>query len=145
MNDQDPTARVLASADALIRRHRVFLAGARTAPTAADEPLAELPAEAGFDDIPVLTEVVTSSPAGGDPGDAAGLAQRQRLEEALALWLDEQLPLEVLRITDGWNDQLIAALTRRMQDELLPHLLAGLAEPPGADTLQGASDRDRQS
>jgi hypothetical protein len=57
MNDthSNPTHQVLAQADALMRRHRVFVAGA-AAPTPAPAPLAE-PEE----DIPVLTDVVAEN------------------------------------------------------------------------------------
>lgn len=123
MSSADDTARVLASADALIRRHRVFVAGAGDSTSPTPPPSEET------DDVPVLTDVVPDPVIGTQ---AADMVRQQHLEATLATWLDEQLPLAVLRITDGWSDQLIAALTERMKEELLPNLLKSLDDSPVA-------------
>jgi hypothetical protein len=125
MNDTpNPTHQVLAQADALMRRHRVFVAGA-AAPVAAPAPLAE-----AEEDIPVLTEVVAENLAENfepmpvaDPVASALAAKQQQIESALDRWLDKELPNEILRVMDGISDQLIGTLVRRMRDELLPQLL----------------------
>jgi hypothetical protein len=54
-------------------------------------------------------------------------AQRQQIEDHLERWLDNRLPDEVLRVMDGVSDQLIGSLVSRMREELLPELLAVVA------------------
>lgn len=125
---RDETHRVLAQADALMSRHRIFVAGAAapvfpelTSPTALDE------------DIPVLTEVVADldTPELPTPDSIENLltSQRQQLEQTIGQWMDQRLPEEVLRVMDGISDQLIGTLVERMRAELLPQLLTAL-EPP---------------
>jgi hypothetical protein len=136
MNEpQNQTHRVLAQADALMRRHRVFIAGNATA-TAPDENSADQE-----DDFPVLTEVVADEAQQGSDADPTppGLteaqvqemlaAQQQEFQHVLAQWLDEKLPDEVLRVMDGVSDQLIGALTTRMRNEFLPQVPL-TQEPP---------------
>ena len=124
-------ADVMAQADALMRRHRVFLAGGSDpAPSHADPDPATLPQE---DDLPVLTDVVALEDTAGSALENAidhSLAARQeQLTEALTQWLDEELPQAVLRVMDGFSDKLIAELVTRAQTELLPRLLES-ASPP---------------
>ena len=112
---------VMNKADALMRRHRVFVAGA-----AADETAA------GADDVPTLTEVV-------DPHQMSAAAPVQasidvaKLNSALAFeldtWLDEELPRHVMRVLDGVTDQLIGQLSLQARSELLPRLQQ-LIDPP---------------
>jgi hypothetical protein len=129
MNEpQNQTHRVLAQADALMRRHRVFIAGNATVPI--PEPSAADPE----DDFPVLTEVIADQSAQeSDEAPApVGLTeaqvqemlatQQQNFQQALAQWLDEKLPEEILRVMDGVSDQLIGTLTTRIRNEFLPQL-----------------------
>lgn len=124
---QDGTHRVLAQADALMRRHRVFIAGGNAA--------AEATEKSQEDDIPVLTEVVAEAVAESSPNESPPPvpvqelldSQRAKIEQTIAQWLDEKLPEEVLRVMDGISDQLIGSLVTRMRNELLPQLL--LANP----------------
>lgn len=137
---QDETHKVLAQADALMRRHRVFIAGA--AAENAEDPV---PQE---DDIPTLTEVVgeagPTSPETPEPLPIQELlaVQQQQIEDTVEQWLDEKLPEEVLRVMDGFTDQLIAALVTRMRTELIPQLRPA---QPFADTNANiaASDSHR--
>jgi len=113
---------LLQKADALMRRHRVFVAGAVVPhETAADT-----------EDVPVLTEIV-------DPGAAASAvpaaiedamaAQHAAMAAELERWLDTELPQHVMRVLDGVTDQLIAQLSLKAKAELLPKLLNILSAP----------------
>ena len=115
---------ILQKADALMRRHRIFVAGAADAPETV-----EAVTDADADDVPVLTEVI-------DP-DAVSVAhtvhpQAQidpaRLREALVVeletWLDQALPQHVMRVLDGITDQMISQLSAQARGELLPRLHA---------------------
>lgn len=128
----DTGVNVMAQADALMRRHRVFLAGGSgPVPTHSD-----LVTEASEDDLPVLTDVVA-------PGDATGPArtstmdhalavQREQIAASLAKWLDEELPQAVLRVVDGFSDKLIAELVTQARAELLPKLQEDRSRPDEA-------------
>ena len=118
-DDRDPTHRVLAQADALMRRHRVFLAGAGvTAPenSGADD-----------EDIPVLLDIVPyDAPRQHVTEDVAAQLSAHRQTQIRALideWLDEHMPAEIQRVMDGISDQLIASLANQIRGELLPKLL----------------------
>lgn len=133
--NQDGTHRVLAQADALMRRHRVFVAGSNVTAEATENPPSQ------EDDIPVLTEVVAEVVAESSPNESPAPipvqelldSQRAKIEQTIEQWLDEKLPEEVLRVMDGISDQLIGSLVTRMRNELLPQLL--LANPlSDADT-----------
>lgn len=140
----DDNRDLLVQADKLMRRHRVFLAGAAT-PTAA--PVEEV------EDLPVLTEIV--HPAENvpiEPQAAAAIAaeqieararellfgrlpqQREAVGSELAAWVDAELPQVILRALDGMTDQLIAQVTAEARNVLLPRLQAALEEepPPGS-------------
>lgn len=120
---------ILEKADALMRRRRVFVAGA------AEEPLPE-PTETAaedVDDIPVLTDVVPDEtvvaqrPQGAAAGgEAAGL--RDALAAELDAWLDEELPGHVMRVLDGVTDQMIGHISAKARAELLVRLQARLGE-----------------
>lgn len=132
MNEhRDETHRVLAQADALMGRHRVFIAGAgappiETASLTTDE-----------EDIPVLTEIVddrdTLALPGPNPVEDLLVVQRQQLEQTIEQWMDQRLPEEVLRVMDGVSDQLIGTLVSKMRAELLPQLLAATYPPANDD------------
>jgi len=133
MSSDDP---LLDQADALMRR-RVFVAGAHAEP----DPLSDREAEAVPDDVPVLTEEVVAVP---DEAETK-LSARDQLEQliterraALALemetWLDEQLPQLVILAMDGITDHLVALITQRAREELLPRLDA---------VMQPCDDDDR--
>lgn len=131
MSSDDP---LLDQADALMRRHRVFLAGAQ-AEAAEDElaPFLDNGGDAGSDDLPLLTEEVDaeSVPPAAEMEVLARARLRQLLAEhhaALALelenWLDEHLPQLVIHAMDGITDRLVALITNRAREELLPRLEA---------------------
>lgn len=121
----DDTDRVLRQADALIRRSRVFVAGAepRVSPAAND------------DDLPTLTEIVSDR-------EAALAVEPQRLQqridtlrEELSRWLETELPDTVLKLTDGLGDRLMADLTENARTTLLPRLIARLeGNEPGPES-----------
>jgi uncharacterized FlaG/YvyC family protein len=130
---------VLSQADKLMRRHRVFVAGAPT-PT---DPVVEAQVP---DDLPVLTdrvdlsavvETVTPAPVEEAPTvsieDQARVmatelllerlsAQRDAIEKEIIAWLDAELPQIVMYVVDGLTDQLVAQITGTMRLELLPKL-----------------------
>ena len=115
-NTVDGTRTVLSQADALMRRHRVFVAGAEAANPA--------------DDLPVLTEVVDDADfAAKNPGnssDALRATQRAAISTALDKWLANELPLAVQTLTDGLAEQLLLTLKARAKAELLERLLKEL-------------------
>ncbi len=122
----DNTEDVLRKADALIRRTRVFLAGA--SPEAAQTPPPE-------DDLPVLTDIVTEHDAALATAPPHMQQHLDALREELSRWLDQELPHAVLKVTDGLADQLMGELTHQAEKNLLPRLIArldGTASQPGA-------------
>lgn len=111
------TDAVLAKADALIRRRRVFVAGKLPV-----EPDPVMDA-----DIPVLTDVV-------DPSESASPAHHELPPElierqnayvlaAIESWLDRQLPQAVTSVLDRLSLRLIDDLEQQIRTELLPGLL----------------------
>ncbi len=128
---------LMGKADALMRRHRVFVAGA-------PEQHSLLAVEG--DDVPVLTEVVdATTPATADEMEAHlrellfdHLAvQRAALAEELAVWLDTELPRVVMAVLDGVTDHLVAQVTAEARAALLPRLQAALeAEEPAAPAAE---------
>lgn len=119
MSDLDTEA-LIDKANALIRRHRVFVAGAR-------DDTSQAPQE---EDIPVLTEVVTEATLATAPPHMQ--QHLDALREELTRWLNEELPHAVLKVTDGLADQLMGELTHQAEKHLLPRLIARLdgSEPP---------------
>ncbi len=121
---------VVGKADALMKRHRAFVAaGAQAAPT---PPV---------DDVPVLTEVVdptVAAPAldavlSGGPG-AEALTERMRallaplppdIAHALERWLAATLPRLVARQLDGVAEQIAEEVGAALRDSL-PLLIADL-------------------
>jgi len=128
---------LLQKADALMRRHRVFVAGA-----AAEKDDAAAPA--GNDDIPVLTEVVSGDAVAESAAPAHAGVPLSRLRSALAFeleaWLDEELPLHVMRVLDGITDQLIIQLSLKARSDLLPRLQSLLEATERAATPGSADD-----
>lgn len=139
----DDTSKLLANADKLIQRRRVFIASPSSAtqsaapahffeaaegspletiPTFTAHPLAEHDAD---HDLPLLTEKVTSpTPSLAD----IQALQRDAVQKELASWLEQELPLAILKITDGVADQLLGELTRNAEQHLLPTLMAQLSD-----------------
>jgi hypothetical protein len=124
MSEED----VFGKADALMKRHRSFIAGgAQAAPVA--------------DDVPVLTEVVDPGQAApalsralsGGPGTQA-LAQQMNellaplppdIARALENWLAATLPRLVARQLDGIAEQVAEEVGAALRDSL-PLLIADL-------------------
>ncbi len=105
-------------ADALMRRRRIFVAGANDADGARELAAAE----AAEEDVPLLTEVVGAE-AVPEPGPAADIAAlRLALATEIESWLDRDLPSHVQRVLDGITDQLILQLSEKARGELLPRL-----------------------
>ncbi len=127
-NTRDETHKVLAQADALMRRHRVFVAGATQSPPF-DESLES------HDDLPILTEIVveTDLPQGGHARvpDNRRRETAEIVSTALIEWLDEDLPQAVLNVMDGLSDQIIAAVTERAKTDLLQRLEDRLGKASG--------------
>lgn len=126
MADED-TADLLRKADALIRRTRVFVAGA---------PAATEPAAAADNDLPVLTDIVTEHEAALATAPPHMQRHLDALRDELSRWLDQELPQAVLKVTDGLADQLMGELTHQAERNLLPRLIArldGTADPSGTE------------
>lgn len=107
---------VLDQADALMRRHRSFVA--RAAGAAAVTPPADVaPDDAG---IPVLTEVVPAAAEAPAPQNVAAMldALRDEVDSAAASWLAEALPAAVANA----GQQILAELDLQARDALLPRL-----------------------
>lgn len=102
MNDRS----VLDKADALMRRHRSFVARDPAAPPPPPVP-----------DIPVLTEKVGADET-ADPQEQ----MQAVLEAELERWLAEALPAAVTEV----SAILTAELAIRAREELLPNLLETL-------------------
>ena len=109
---------VIDQADALMRRHRSFVARAPVPDT--DDAL---PAEDGADDvgdvdIPVLTEVVAADMHGPQTLDAMLDGLRDDLRDELSAWLVEVLPAAVANA----SQQILAELEAKARNTLLPRL-----------------------
>ena len=119
MSEEDS---LLDQADALMRRQRLFVAG--TQAEAARSLVSD--GETGQDDLPLLTEVVGAVPNPAAHRDLRGARLIDEHRAALALqldkWLDEQLPQLVILAMDGITDQLIALISNRVREELMPRL-----------------------
>lgn len=127
---------VLARADALMRRPRIFLAQSKA--SECDVPREELDVE-----LPILTEVVgegeislaTTAPSPVIGSNKYAEDQARTIEAELAAWLDRELPKIILRITDALADRLIEELGA----EARAHLLASLTRHSGTkpEDVQG--------
>ena len=129
---------LMEKADALMRRRRVFVAGAPEQKS--------LLADDDGEDVPVLTEVfdpaaLPATPLAVEPADDLRFDRLERQREALAAelagWLDTELPRVVLAVLDGVTDQIVAQITAEARAALLPRLQAALeaeedAAPPPA-------------
>ena len=128
MSDDDA---LLDQADALMHRHRVFVAGASTAEESPESTAERTDEE---DELPLLTDIVDAEAPGqviAAAGDETGIERRlSECRDALVLelekWLDEQLPQLVMRAMDGITDHLVGQITLRARNELLPRLTAVL-------------------
>lgn len=136
----DDTAKLLADADKLIHRQRVFIA------SPSHHPAAPLIVETGIEttprvqpashvtehdtadhDLPLLTEKVTAGIAALALTDLQA-SQRDAVQKELAHWLEQELPAAILKVTDGIADQLLGELTRKAEEHLLPSLMAHLGD-----------------
>ena len=128
MSDDDA---LLDQADALMHRHRVFVAGGSTAEESPESTAERADEE---DELPLLTDIVAAAAPGqaiAAAGDETGIERRlSECRDALVLelekWLDEQLPQLVMRAMDGITDHLVGQITLRARNELLPRLTAVL-------------------
>ena len=115
-NTTDGTRAILSQADALMRRHRVFVAGAEVTNPA--------------DDLPVLTEVVDDTGFGtkihANNIDALRASQRAAISTALDKWLATELPLAIQTLADGLTEQLLVTLKARAKAELFERLVKEL-------------------
>lgn len=140
MSERNSSAdQLVHKADALIRRHRSFVArphGYSPEPPVID---AAAPSFAPEDDIPVLTDIIS------DPDSALKTAQEVvslaltdqqiAIRAAIERWVDESLPDAMLHVLDGFTDRLIAAVCERARADLLDSLQRDLgAGIPVADS-----------
>ena len=116
-----------------MRRTRSYVASPQPSPAAAEAPstteptlLEDLSNASVDDDIPILTEKVTDSEAALATAPPHMQQHLDALREELALWLEQELPHAVLKVTDGLADQLMGELTHQAEKNLLPRLVARL-------------------
>lgn len=138
--DRDTSAHgseLLDKANALMRRHRVYVARPRDergpesrVELATDE--LHYAATTGLksdDDIPVLTEIVAADAFGGgappDAPTAEPMVAATWANELVQRWLDEELPTVVLSVLDGLADRLVAEVVNRAQTDLLNAIATG--------------------
>lgn len=114
---EEKTEDLLRKADALIRRSRAFVAGS-SGPTASPTP--------PDDDLPTLTDIVSEEEAALATAPPHMQQHLDALREELSLWLIQELPQSVLKVTDGLADQLMGELTHQAEKNLLPRLVARL-------------------
>lgn len=129
----ESTTDLLLKADALMRRTRSYVASPLPK-TPAEEamiaqalaPLTTDPPAAADDDIPVLTDKVADVEAALATAPPHMQQHLDALREELSLWLEQELPHAVLKVTDGLADQLMGELTHQAEKNLLPRLIARL-------------------
>ena len=114
---EEHTEDLLRKADALIRRSRIFVAGS-SGPTASPAP--------PDDDLPTLTDIVSAEEAALATAPPHMQYHLDALREELSLWLIQELPQAVLKVTDGLADQLMGELTHQAEKNLLPRLVSRL-------------------
>jgi hypothetical protein len=113
---------ILSQADALMRRHRSFVArGDASAPSAM--PLAENGLADG--DIPLLTEIVEIA-TGPSENEGAQSAQSKLIEQTLDTWLAEAMTSRIDALLEQVGKQLLADLSDEARATLLPRLQAAL-------------------
>jgi hypothetical protein len=88
---------------------------ARTRPSTATAP--------AEDDVPVLTDIVTEHEAALATAPPHMQQHLDALREEISLWLEQELPHAVLKVTDGLADQLMGELTDQAEKNLLPRLI----------------------
>ena len=121
------TTKVLDQADALMRRHRVFVAGMQTteAPSA--------PRSADDDDLPILTDAVDLPVAMDDQHRTASESAIPLRHRAMATlvnqWLEEILPNAVQEVSGELADLLVAKLSAKARLELAERLIKELDKP----------------
>ncbi|PKO84238.1 MAG: hypothetical protein CVU17_03505 [Betaproteobacteria bacterium HGW-Betaproteobacteria-11] len=127
----DNTLEILNQADALIGRRRVFVATPPEEESAgADRKETEPRPDTSNDirsELPLLTEIVTPDEVASPLSE-----ERQRndaIQKELARWLDEDLPVVILKVTDGLADQLVQRITDQAASKLVPRLRACIEDP----------------
>ena len=118
----DETQALLSQADALMRRHRVFVAGADRAVQTTESG----DADAATDDLPLLTEVVETS------GLASGVSvvgrskvddhEPQVVASAIDKWVESELTATINALVGEFNEKLGAALTASAKQNLLEYV-----------------------
>jgi hypothetical protein len=116
---------VLGQADALMRRHRSFVA--RPAEEVVSCPASDSFAEAP--DIPLLTEVVDAQAVTSPDLPAVLDALHGEIDAALESWLADNLPASVAQA----SQQILAELDARARQSLLPRLQALIDAHRGTD------------
>lgn len=126
----DETTKVLNQADALMRRHRVFVANA---------PQAETPAVTQVDsddDLPVLTDAVDHPDqvyAADKPhrmaSDSASSLRNLAMASIVNQWLEEALPVAIQEVSEELTDRLVAKLSAKARLELTERLIKELDKP----------------
>lgn len=143
---------LLGKADALIRRHRVFLAGGQV-----PAPLEE--------ELPLLTDVVDAAqfapppeappPPPGPSPQALEQAARARLDalldalqpelkRSMEQWMEELLPRLLARELHEAADRMLAEIGQRFEADMLPRLAQTLADARQA-ALADSADPDHPS
>lgn len=108
---------VITQADALMRRHRSFVA--RVVEVANAETTAAAHGAENDADFPVLTEVVDAPETAPRDIEAVLAALRTDVENELSAWLVEVLPAAVANASQN----ILTELDAKARHTLLPHLL----------------------
>lgn len=112
---------LMSQADALMRKHRSFIA---RPPALSAAPAPGVPAEEN--ELPLLTEIVDTDALTSPDQERWRSELEPRFAEMLSAWLAEALPLALNRASEA----LGAELTTQAREKLLPRLLEELAEHP---------------
>lgn len=111
---------ILSQADALMHRHRSFVARSNSEADYSPPPQADAdPAE-----IPLLTEIVQVAHSTNHKHQRDELSTR--IEREFTDWLDQALPQHLEKLIEQIGKQLLSSLTEEAKASLLPRLQAAL-------------------
>lgn len=113
---------ILSQADALMHRHRSFVARSNSETDHAPPPQADV----GAVEIPLLTEIVQVARSTNHEHDRSEL--NTRIEREFADWLDQTLPQHLEKLIKQIGEQLLSSLAEEAKASLLPRLQAALED-----------------
>jgi hypothetical protein len=124
---KDETANVLSQADALMRKHRVFVA---SEPSPVSQASTQTPMD---DDLPVLTDAVDSPLAANKleviTSDSSSKLRNLAMASIVNQWLEEVLPAAIQEVSEELAERLAANLSVKARLELTERLIRELDKP----------------